>query len=227
MCSQELRANGGQSGDVTALEGLLLEAAAENRNDTVMRLCTNGVNPNTKDRDQRSALHFAASNGNVILLDYLLQSGSDPNAKDHFGSTPLDEALRLGNRIGRDQTVDRLRTAGAFDKNPNNVRQRTSNAVFALLFWECIMIILYGVFVRYTRSDTPTGLTPAYTDVAVVTYIGFGVFLSAPRRLGITAVASTMFVAALATQWAVLVNGFFDRVCVSLSFSFICLTCPC
>jgi ankyrin repeat protein len=42
------------------------------------------------------ALHLAAASGHESILDYLLNMGSDPNAKDSDGSTPLFKAIENG-----------------------------------------------------------------------------------------------------------------------------------
>ena len=41
-------------------------------------------------------LHIASIKGDIPSFEYLLQSGSDPNVKDHAGWTPLHEACNHG-----------------------------------------------------------------------------------------------------------------------------------
>jgi hypothetical protein len=48
----------------------------------------------SKDHLGRTALHVAASEGHVRLVQYLLEKKADPSAKDHFGNTPFNDAVR-------------------------------------------------------------------------------------------------------------------------------------
>jgi hypothetical protein len=41
-------------------------------------------------------LHFAAENGNLELINFLLQDGADPNCRDLYGRTPLQHAASEG-----------------------------------------------------------------------------------------------------------------------------------
>jgi len=67
-------------GDVEGVEDALLE----------------GIDICSTDYDRRSALHVAASEGHVRMVEFLLSRGADPNAKDRWGSTPLDNARHFG-----------------------------------------------------------------------------------------------------------------------------------
>jgi ankyrin repeat protein len=40
------------------------------------------------------ALHVAAANGKLLAVSYLLSICADPNVKDRWGGTPLEDALR-------------------------------------------------------------------------------------------------------------------------------------
>lgn len=44
--------------------------------------------------DSRSALHIAASEGWLEVVDYLLRAGAEVNAIDRFGGSPLTDAVR-------------------------------------------------------------------------------------------------------------------------------------
>jgi hypothetical protein len=52
-------------------------------------LLDSGVSPNTKDKHRRTALHAAATLGQVELARFLLSRGADVNARDRDGRTPL------------------------------------------------------------------------------------------------------------------------------------------
>ncbi len=48
------------------------------------------------DFDLNSPLHYAAKEGRLLAVSYLLSIASDPNLKDRYGSSVLDLALRGG-----------------------------------------------------------------------------------------------------------------------------------
>ena len=54
--------------------------------------------PSSSDYDQRTALHLACSEGHLEAVQLLIEEGADPNLKDRFGSTCLDDATRAGHR---------------------------------------------------------------------------------------------------------------------------------
>lgn len=58
------------------------------------RLIGRGVNPNAGDYDGRTAMHLSASNGLLETVQYLIDKGCDFAAKDRYGNTPLDDAVR-------------------------------------------------------------------------------------------------------------------------------------
>jgi glutaminase len=53
------------------------------------------VHSSTADYDSRTALHLAASNGNISIVDKLLRiEGIEVNSVDRVGGTPLEDAYR-------------------------------------------------------------------------------------------------------------------------------------
>lgn len=73
----------------------LLYAAHENDVGAIKRLCLGGVDMNSADYDGRTALHLAASTGNMEPLNFLLSCKNiDVNVKDRWGGSPLDDAKR-------------------------------------------------------------------------------------------------------------------------------------
>lgn len=67
----------------------MCEAAAKGSLIDLQRMVLNGINPSESDYDQRTALHLAASEGHVHIVEYLLRMGADIHAKDRFGGLPL------------------------------------------------------------------------------------------------------------------------------------------
>lgn len=66
------------------------------RNDLakVQSLIAEGANPNAKDSDKRSALHYAAFEGQLAIVKYLLQQNVDINSGDIDNQTPLDQVFK-------------------------------------------------------------------------------------------------------------------------------------
>lgn len=84
--------------------GLVVWAAARGRHDTVALLVDLGFDVNAYGRHDvpveerwETALHAAASSGDVDLAALLLSRGADPSLRDaRFGATPLEWARHLG-----------------------------------------------------------------------------------------------------------------------------------
>jgi hypothetical protein len=64
--------------------------------DSVKELLASGLSPGTQDKYGRTALHAAATLGQVELARFLLSRGADVNARDRDGRTPLMVSASLG-----------------------------------------------------------------------------------------------------------------------------------
>nr|XP_043624262.1 potassium channel AKT1 [Erigeron canadensis] len=73
------------------------------------KLLKRGLDPNESDNNGRTALHIAASQGNVNCVLLLLDHGADPNCRDSEGNVPIWEAIR-GNHV---QVVEILKDNNA------------------------------------------------------------------------------------------------------------------
>ena len=73
------------------------EAANNNNCEMVERLIEEGVSVSSADSKKRTALHFAASKGDVATVRVLLNHGANSNAKDVNGNTPLHLAACASN----------------------------------------------------------------------------------------------------------------------------------
>uniref|UniRef100_A0A7S4UJM5 Protein kinase domain-containing protein n=1 Tax=Alexandrium monilatum TaxID=311494 RepID=A0A7S4UJM5_9DINO len=76
----------------------LCYAAASGDAGELRRLLKSGADANMRDFDERSALHVAASHGQLECVKALLEHRADPNAPDLGGVTPLSAAQRHGFR---------------------------------------------------------------------------------------------------------------------------------
>ena len=95
--------------DLASPELALCSAAGDGDLTQVKRLTDSGVRPDVGDYDRRCALHVAAAEGHEKVVEFLLLSAADPNCKDRWGGTPLQDAL-TGGHIG---TAHLLKAKGA------------------------------------------------------------------------------------------------------------------
>eukprot|EP00186_Timspurckia_oligopyrenoides_P001333 CAMPEP_0182451250 /NCGR_PEP_ID=MMETSP1172-20130603/43616_1 /TAXON_ID=708627 /ORGANISM="Timspurckia oligopyrenoides, Strain CCMP3278" /LENGTH=1024 /DNA_ID=CAMNT_0024649003 /DNA_START=175 /DNA_END=3249 /DNA_ORIENTATION=- len=76
----------------------MLEFSARGFVDLLKEKLMVGGPANYADYDRRTALHLAASEGHAEVAELLLLNGADVNARDRFGRTPVDDALKSGHR---------------------------------------------------------------------------------------------------------------------------------
>jgi len=88
-------------GQVVGMETALTmcEAAATGDVATIKTFVENGVDAVIPDYDARTALHLAASNGQIEVLNYLLSQDISFNPVDIQGGTPFDDAVRHDQKI--------------------------------------------------------------------------------------------------------------------------------
>ncbi|KAG8124498.1 hypothetical protein E2320_020189 [Naja naja] len=97
--------------------------------------------------------------------------------------------------------------------NSFSTNMRIRFPVLAILL-QVIIIILFGIFVRYQPTDRwnpPTinmGLYPIFQDVHVMIFIGFGFLMTFLKKYGFSSVGINLLIAALGLQWGILLQGF-------------------
>jgi len=90
---QFLQQNGGKFGS-SLLSINLISACVEGDVDEVRSLLKYGkIDLNSSDHDRRTPLHIAASEGQAEIVQLLCEKGADVDAKDRWGSQPLDAAV--------------------------------------------------------------------------------------------------------------------------------------
>ncbi len=78
----------------------LITAASDGDKKAVKAFLKNGVDVNSRDWDQLTAVIAAASAGHLDMVKFLLDSGADVNAKDKDDITALMEAAIMGHKVG-------------------------------------------------------------------------------------------------------------------------------
>jgi len=109
-----LKSAGGMSGKVSTVKAedatALCDSAFNGSTDILQKIVDNGLDINSADYDDRTALHLAASEGLLLVASFLIKDlGADPNVSDRYGGTPLDDALRSGHT----KVADFLKECGA------------------------------------------------------------------------------------------------------------------
>ena len=77
------------------LNSFLLGVAEDNLDLTLFFIQSKRIQLDYTDLLGRSALHYAAANGNVQMVRLLIQAGIDPNSKNNAGETPLMKACQF------------------------------------------------------------------------------------------------------------------------------------
>ena len=82
---------------VTALgPAAMCNAATEGDVRYLKLLVRCGVDPDVGDYDFRCPMHLAAAEGRLLAVSYLLGVSANPNSKDRWGGTPMDDCVRGG-----------------------------------------------------------------------------------------------------------------------------------
>jgi len=84
----------GHSHRLTDAGSLMCQVVASADEAYLARLLRFGLSPHCRDYDGRTGLHLAAAAGRCEVLQVLLAGGAKPSPLDHFGRTPLLEAVR-------------------------------------------------------------------------------------------------------------------------------------
>src|SRR5262249_23027087 len=99
----------------------LVEAVKAGDRAVALSMIQQKVDVNAPEANGTTALHYAAYNEDVDLVERLLKAGAKPNLKNDFDSTPMSEAAAVGNAA----IIKLLLKAGA-DANSTNHEGQTA-----------------------------------------------------------------------------------------------------
>lgn len=119
---------------VSSAPRILLHAVHSGDNEAVRSLLETGVvDANVTDRYRRSALHIAASDGNLTVCMTLVAAGAIIDAVDIFGKTPVDNARdnRYDVVVGflEESLLDAARRSGATEDDGDAGSKRPRSEV--------------------------------------------------------------------------------------------------
>jgi len=91
--AQYLRSKGARTGSSNLHANFITAAAAGDIDEVQMLIQISNVDINRGDYDSRTALHLAAHEGQVDIVQLLCKNGADVNVVDRWGGMPLDDAI--------------------------------------------------------------------------------------------------------------------------------------
>merc|ERR1712128_65754 len=110
---------------------------------------------------------------------------------------------------------------------------RSSSHIYAIIFLQIIIVVLFALFVRYdpkTVQRSPKSVQdgdgqmrdiyPIFQDVHVMIFLGFGFLMTFLKKYGLSAVSLNLMCSALAIEVFTLVYGFFHVHCENPEFDF-------
>jgi hypothetical protein len=135
---------GGSGGNCEAARRLnenqattLMLAAAQGRADLFSTILQCGVDVNTGDKDNDTALHYSAASDNAATIEALVRAGGRVNARNNNGITPLMLAAALGKEESVKALLARGADVNAKDKSGNTAidyaRAKKQDRIVSLL----------------------------------------------------------------------------------------------
>merc|ERR1711892_1292292 len=173
----------------------------------------------TRSDSDQSDLVFGYTNNELKVIPRQAEKISNktriPTKRDEKDCAPV----RMGN--SREKTV------------------QSSLHIFALIFLQIIIVILFSLFVRYDPKTAQRSAHsveegggqirdtyPIFQDVHVMIFLGFGFLMTFLKKYGLSAVSLNLMCSALAIEIFTLVYGFFHLHCENPQFEFGSGDCP-
>ena len=118
-----LRKYGATTGSADRTSNLITAAANGDLDEVNMLVQLGNVDINVGDYDKRTPLHLACGEGHMSIVQALVMSGANVNAEDRWGGTPLDDAVRCGQKA----IITLLKKSGAKFGGPQRIILGNSN----------------------------------------------------------------------------------------------------
>lgn len=109
-------------GDIPMAESILSGTSHNNNNNNkgqASPFTKQRVTVNFRDYDRRTALHVAASEGHLKMVEFLIEKGAHINRSDRWGGSPLDDAHRHVQYLVARYLRDHGATTGSADQTNN------------------------------------------------------------------------------------------------------------
>lgn len=121
-----LRQNGATTGSANQVTNLITAAAEGDIEEVRLLIELMGVEKlNQGDYDKRTAMHLACGEGRSAIVALLCEAGADPNVRDRWKGTPLDDAERNGHT----ECINILKEYDAVAGNPHSTHNSMSEDV--------------------------------------------------------------------------------------------------
>ncbi len=120
----------GDHNDVNAPSGkegmtALLWAINAGHDDAARFLLNKGADVNVVDANGKNCVHHAVDAGKVGILKHLLEIGAEPDARNKWGNTPLQYAVKFGRKVQIVSTLLSRDNRGDVNVNTTNKAGRT------------------------------------------------------------------------------------------------------
>ncbi|KAL0482830.1 ammonium transporter [Acrasis kona] len=138
-----------------------------------------------------------------------------PQTADVPGTTSIDKSSAPRESVDTISRKEKIKDAW------NKIKWESWTFAIVLGLCECVFLALYCSVVTYGESDfaaSKGGLDDvtfyykAYSDIAIMMFIGFGLLMTFLKKASYTSVCMSFLIICICTQWAILVVAFWEYV---------------